>query len=120
MSQIVVDGVLVRVDCDVEDGVKSPISLNLCLSGDEELKSSRLECYYYTIMGRKDDVLGIPLRDTSSDWIRDLARLCATMITKKYNKPCYVTISTVGENNFQASTIPLLAAVKEHVATLVN
>lgn len=116
MHQLEVNGLYVTVDCDTGNGAKAPVSLNVCLSETAEpAASSDLECYYYTILSKKK-VLGIPLRDTQSDWLRDLARLCATMATKQYGKPCYVAVSLSSSgatSAFQFSTPQILEAIKK-------
>lgn len=114
MHQLEVNGLYVAVDYDNDGGEKTPVSVNVCLSESEKPQSSDLECYYYTVLNKRDGkVLGIPLRDTQLDWVRDFARLCATMVTKQHSKPCYVTVSFHGQPNaFQFSTPQILQAIK--------
>lgn len=61
---------------------KTPISLSI--SG-----SAGLACYHYAIPFR-DDVVGSLMVDDADDAKRDIARQLATLVAKKYRRPCYV------------------------------
>lgn len=113
--QLEVNGFYIGVEYERGDGIKAPVTLNVCLSESSEAKSSDLECYYYTVLNKRDGkILGIPLRDTQLDWVRDFARLCATMVTKQAQKPCYVAVSFNGNANaFQFDTPQILKAIKD-------
>ncbi|CAI4052817.1 hypothetical protein N7582_005568 [Saccharomyces uvarum] len=84
---------------------KIPISLVVGCKQDDSLKStSSLACYYYAIplaKGRypnlksgKGGVVGVPLLDTNDDRVRDMTRRLATIISEKFNRPCYVAWSS--------------------------
>ncbi|EHM99866.1 Poc4p [Saccharomyces cerevisiae x Saccharomyces kudriavzevii VIN7] len=83
-----------------------PISLVVGFKQEYPLKSaSSLACYYYAIPLTKDrymnsksggsGVVGIPLLDTNNDKIRDIARRLATIISEKFKRPCYITWSSL-------------------------
>nr|AAS56461.1 YPL144W [Saccharomyces cerevisiae] len=85
---------------------KIPISLVVGFKQEASLNSSSsLSCYYYAIPLMRDrhinlksggsNVVGIPLLDTKDDRIRDMARHMATIISERFNRPCYVTWSSL-------------------------
>ncbi|QHS76594.1 Poc4p [Saccharomyces paradoxus] len=85
---------------------KIPISLVVGFKQGASLNSAlSLACYYYAIPLAKDrhmslksagnNVVGIPLLDTNDDRIRDMTRRLATIISEKFNRPCYVTWSSL-------------------------
>ncbi|CAR28564.1 hypothetical protein ZYGR_0S01970 [Zygosaccharomyces rouxii] len=66
----------------VNDSKKTPISITI--SG-----SAGLACYHYAIPYR-DDVVGSLMVDDANDSKRDITRQLATLVAKKYQRPCYV------------------------------
>lgn len=76
------EAVQVLATLPANDSNKTPISITV--SG-----SAGLACYHYAIPYR-DDVVGSLMVDNGNDAKRDITRQLATLIAKKYHRPCYV------------------------------
>lgn len=89
-----------------------PISVILGFQSDDSPhQPMSLMSYHYAIPYRNtDQVVGTALLDTNNDWIRDITRQLATLISKKFHRPCYVGWSNaVG----QGSTADQLFVIKQ-------
>lgn len=74
---------------------KTPISVILGFKNSEDEEPMTLASYHYAIPYRDTaQVVGTPLLDTNNDWVRDITRQVATLMCKKFHKPCYVAWST--------------------------
>lgn len=90
---------------------KVPISITVCYQKEQAVnedgtpssksnQASTLQYYHYSLPNRiasrkqTEPIVGIPLIDTSNDWVRDISRKLANATAKKHNCPCYVAWST--------------------------
>ncbi|QLQ81453.1 hypothetical protein HG537_0F02140 [Torulaspora globosa] len=81
---------IVTIPSDV-DNAKVPISVIIGFQDDEREAPMSLVSYHYAIPYRSTkQVVGTALLDTSNDWVRDVTRQLATLISNKFNRPCYV------------------------------
>lgn len=70
---------------------KTPITVVLGFKNGEDEEPMTLASYHYALPYRETGkVVGTALLDTNNDWIRDITRQVATLMCKKFNKPCYV------------------------------
>lgn len=70
---------------------KIPMTVILGFKTVEDEEPMSLASYHYAIPYRDtDQVVSTPLLDTNNDWIRDITRQVATIMCKKFHKPCYV------------------------------
>lgn len=93
------------------DNAKVPISVILGFRDDEIEAPMRLVSYHYALPYRNSEqVVGTALLDTSDDWARDITRQLATLISKKFHRPCYVGWS---ESAAQQRSIDQLFVIKQ-------
>lgn len=91
---------IITLPVDMES-IKIPISISICYGKTKEHNkkiNGKLECYHYALPNHrkeKKEVLDMPLIDTNNDWIREVTRNIAILTCRKYNKPCYVTWSSM-------------------------
>lgn len=99
---------------------KIPISVTLGFKTGQERQPMALACYHYAIPYRnKKEVVGTSLLDSNNDWIRDVTRQTATIIAKKFHKPCYVGWATSANNKHTSGvSMDQLFVIKECVAFL--
>ncbi|QLL30942.1 hypothetical protein HG536_0A07570 [Torulaspora globosa] len=73
------------------ENARIPISVVLGFADDSAEAPMRLLSYHYALPYRTtQQVVGTALLDTSNDWVRDVTRQLATLISKKFGRPCYV------------------------------
>lgn len=95
---------------------KVPISITVCYQKEQAASTEgslvprsnqqcTLQYYHYSLPNRiatrkqAEPIVGIPLIDSSNDWVRDISRKLADATAKKHNCPCYVAWSTTKPND---------------------
>lgn len=93
----------------VTDSKKVPITLDIA-------GSAGLACYHYSVPFR-DEVVGSIMVDNADESKRDITRQLATLVAKKYQRPCYVAYARANAEDQLLIIRQCIEFLKLHIHT---